>query len=174
MVGNTATVPVEQAQISAQNTSFVLLRDTLVAQGEIGMLVAASTDGIALLSQVTVADHTGVGLELDETGTNGLSLVNSIVFGNGTDIATIGSPVIFPANLVGIDPLFTNAAGGDYTLAAGSPAEDAGDTGFSGIGPYDLGHGARLVGAETDLGAFERGALFNDGFETENTGAWSW
>ena len=174
VVGNTATVPVEQALISSQNTSFVLLRDTLVAQGEIGIVVAASTDGIALLSQLTVADHTGVGLELDETGTNGLSLVNSIVFGNGTDIATIGSPVIFPANLIGIDPLFTNAAGGDYTLAAGSPAEDAGDTGFSGIGPYDLGHGARLVGAETDLGAFERGALFNDDFETENTGAWSW
>ena len=87
---------------------------------------------------MTVADHAGVGLELDEVTPSGISLVNSIVFGNGTDIATLGFPVIFPANLVGIDPLFTNAAGGDYTLAAGSPAEDAGDTVFSGIGPYDL------------------------------------
>ncbi len=138
------------------------------------MVVASATDALVLLSQVTATGHTGIGLELDETGTGGISLSNSIVYGNGADIGTIGSPVIFPENLVGIDPLFTNAAGGDYTIAAGSPAEDAGDTAFSGMGPYDLGHGARLVGPETDLGAFERGALFNDGFESGNTGVWTW
>ena len=174
LVDNTATVPAEQALLSVQNSSFVLLRDVLVAQGEIGMFVASASDAMVLLSQVTATGHTGVGLELDETGTGSISLVNSIVFGNGTDVGTVGTPAIFPANLVGIDPLFTNAAGGDYTLAAGSPAEDAGDIAFSGIGPYDLGHGARVVGPETDLGAYERGALFNDGFENGNTGVWSW
>ena len=174
LVDNTATVPAEQALLSVQNSSFVLLRDVLVAQGEIGMFVASASDAMVLLSQVTATGHTGVGLELDETGTGSISLVNSIVFGNGTDVGTVGTPAIFPANLVGIDPLFTNAAGGDYTLAAGSPAEDAGDIAFSGIGPYDLGHGARVVGPETDLGAYERGALFNDGFESGNTGVWSW
>ena len=174
VVDNAATVPAEQVLLSAQSSSFVLLRDTLVAQGAIGMVVASATDALVLLSQVTATGHTGIGLELDETGTGGISLSNSIVFGNGADIGTIGSPLIFPENLIGIDPLFTNAAGGDYTIAAGSPAEDAGDTTFSGMGPYDLGHGARLVGPETDLGAFERGALFNDGFETETATSWSW
>ncbi|MBP9143819.1 MAG: hypothetical protein KBF21_00690 [Thermoanaerobaculia bacterium] len=174
VVDNTAGVAVEQAQFSTQSSAFVSMRDTLVAMGEGGMLVSAATEGVAVLSQLTVTDHTGTGLELDEVGTGSISLVNSIAFGNGTDIGTIGSPAIFPANLVGIDPLFTNAAGGDYTLAAGSPAEDAGDTTFSGMGPYDLAHGARLVGPETDLGAFERGALFSDGFEAGTTGVWSW
>ena len=138
------------------------------------MVVSAATDGVAVLSQLTVTDHTGTGLELDEVGTGSISLVNSVVFGNGSDIGTIGSPVVFPSNLVGIDPLFTNAAGGDYTLAAGSLAEDAGDSTFSGMGPYDLAHGARLVGPETDLGAFERGALFSDGFEAGNSAIWNW
>jgi CSLREA domain-containing protein len=174
VLDNSAGAAVDQAQLSSQSLATVIVRDALVARGEAGMLVAASTNGVALLSQLTVTDHTGVGLELDESGTNGLSLVNSIVYGNGTNLGTIGLPTIFPSNLIGIDPLFTDAAGGDYTLAAGSPALDAGDTSFSGIGPYDLGHGARLVGLETDLGAYERGALFNDGFESGNTGVWSW
>lgn len=174
VVDNAAGAAVEQAQLSVQSSAFVLLRDGLVVQGEGGMLVSAFNDGVAVLSQVTVADNTATGLELDQTGTGSISLVNSIVFGNGTDIQTFGTPAIFPANLVGTDPLFTNAAGGDYTLAAGSPAEDAGDTAFSGLGPYDHGHGARLVGVETDLGAYERGALFDDGFESGNTGVWSW
>lgn len=174
VLDNAAGAAVDQAQFSSQSSAFVLLRDTLVARGEGGMLVSSSTDGVALLSQLTVADNAATGLELDETGTGSISLVNSIVYGNGTNVGTIGSPAIFPANLVGIDPLFTDAAGGDYTLAAGSPALDAGDTAFSGIGPYDLGHGARLVGPETDLGAYERGALFNDDFESGNTGVWSW
>lgn len=174
VVDNTATAPVEQVLLSAQDAAVVLLRDALIAQGGGGMVVASATDAVVLLSHVTAAGHSGIGLELDETGTGGISLSNSIVFGNGTDIGTIGSPVIFPENLVGSDPLFTNAAGGDFTLAAGSPAEDAGDIIFSGMGPYDLGHGARLVGPATDLGAYERGALFNDGFETGTTGVWSW
>lgn len=174
VVDNTSGSAVEQAQISSQSAAFVLVRDTLVARGEGGMQVASSSEGVALLSQLTVTDHAAVGLELDQSGTGSISLVNSIVFDNATDLGTVGSPAIFPANLVGIDPLFTDAAGGDYTLAGGSPAEDAADTSFSGIGPYDLAHGARLVGPETDLGAYERGALFNDSFESESTASWSW
>lgn len=171
---NTAGAAVDQAQFSVQSLAFVLLRDALVVQGEGGMLVSAFTAGVALLSQLTVADNTAVGLELDQTGTGGISLVNSIVFGNGTNIQTLGTPAILPANLVGIDPFFADAASGDYRLAAGSPAEGAGDISFSGIGPYDLGHGARLVGLATDLGAYERGALFNDGFESGSDGVWIW
>jgi hypothetical protein len=41
------------------------------------------------------------------------------------------------------------------------------------VGPYDLAHAPRVVGVDTDAGAYERGGLFSDGFESEDGGAWS-
>lgn len=163
-----------QAFVGSSGQSIVRLRDALIAGGANGLLAAASNDATLRLDHLTVADSPGFGLLLSEETAGSLVLENSIVFGNGTDISVdSGSPQIEPENLVGIDPLFTDAAGGDYTLAAGSPAEDAGNTTSTFMGPYDLAHASRIVGPETDLGAFERGAIFNDGFETGDAGIWS-
>lgn len=162
-----------QAFVSTHSQSIVRLRDGLIAGAENG-LVAVITDGTLRLVHLTVADNAGDGLVLAEDA-GSLVLENSIVYGNGTDIVVDkGTPTIAPENLVGVDPMFTDAAGGDYTLAAGSPAEDAGNTASTFLGPYDLAHAVRVVGAETDLGAFERGGIFNDGFEVGTAGAWSW
>ena len=57
------------------------------------------------------------------------------------------------------DPGFANSGAGDYTLAAGSPAIDAGDGAFLSVAhPLDLAGNARVTGGAPDLGAYERGA----------------
>lgn len=51
---------------------------------------------------------------------------------------------------------FANRAAGDFTLAPGSRAIDAGDPSFApAIGETDLAGGPRVIGPATDLGAYE-------------------
>jgi len=78
----------------------------------------------------------------------------NIFYNNGTDIELRDSePFWHPAtgNCMGssCNPLFVNAAGGDFRLQAGSPAIDAGDP----ISPVPVGGGGRV-----DIGRFEYGA----------------
>lgn len=72
-------------------------------------------------------------------------------------------------NLLNADPLFVDASNGDYSLLAGSPAIDAGNSDFYGFGPFsDLGGSLRAqddpatgdlgvarIGVVIDMGAFE-------------------
>ena len=76
-------------------------------------------------------------------------IISNQTTGYGTDAA--GS------NLLS-DPLFTNAAGGDFTLGSGSPAINAGNNSlFAGLdaNTLDLAGGPRLVGTDIDMGAYE-------------------
>lgn len=171
--GTAASRP--QALVLSSAQSIVSLRDALITGGSDGLVAAASNDATLRLEHLTVADNSGFGLLLGEESAGSVVLENSIVFGNGTDIQVDGgTPTVEPENLIGIDPLFVNAAGGDYSLVGGSVAVDSGNTSSTFMGPYDLAHGARVVGPETDLGAFERGALFSDGFEAATTASWGW
>jgi CSLREA domain-containing protein len=172
---NSSVASTPQAYLWASSEAIVRLRDVLVEGGADGLVAAALGSATLRLDHLTVAGHSGFGLLLDQGPGSSLVLENSIVFGNGTDIDVDGgTPTVAAENLVGIDPLFTDAGAGDYTLTAGSPAADAGNTGSTFMGAYDLAHGARIVGAETDLGAFESGALFSDSFEAGTTASWSW
>jgi len=75
------------------------------------------------------------------------------------------------ANNDGLDPLFTDAAGGDFTLGAGSPAIDTGDDAALSLSyQFDLAGRPRRVGT-IDRGAYESasqascpGDLNGDGF----------
>jgi hypothetical protein len=73
-------------------------------------------------------------------------------------VTTIGFP--FPTNSVSANtlanPLFTNAASGDYSLTAGSPSVDTGVT-YSPMDALDADGTSRIKGAWIDRGAFERG-----------------
>jgi hypothetical protein len=86
------------------------------------------------------------------------------VYDNGLDnFVHTGSPTL-ASNLVGVNPMFVSPGTDDYSLAAGSPAIDAGDRDLPSMSPYDAAHGPRLDGNDTDAGAYERGAIFADGF----------
>jgi hypothetical protein len=41
------------------------------------------------------------------------------------------------------------------------------------VAQYDAGHGTRVLGPQTDPGAYEYGAVFSDGFDSGETTAWS-
>ena len=140
--------------------------------GEGGGISLRNVD--AAMSNVTVAGNTsygdGAGMYVAGDPALPLTLVNAIVAANSGNCGlyeTDGSVPVFeyddvwghaggeycgtlvdPTGLDGnlsVDPLFTDAANGDYTLAAGSPCIDAGDPDAA----YD-----DLDGTRNDMGAF--------------------
>jgi hypothetical protein len=179
MLGNLGTPGRNQGVIQVAGATPLVVSDLLVADGDgAGLFLATSGTTCTLTAgNLTVAGHPDTGLQLSEQSCP-LRIENSIVFGNATSSGTnhqvfSGSPEVSAESLIGIDPEFVDAASGDYRLAAGSPAVGAGDAGFASVGPFDAVHGPRVVGAELDLGALERGALFADDFEHGDALAWS-
>ena len=86
---------------------------------------------------------------------------NSIVIGNDpfnmaacTSRYSCSQPRPWGTGNLDANPVFTNAAMGNYRLAAGSPCIDAGDNGLA-VGGVDLDGGARIVGGTVDMGAYE-------------------
>jgi len=62
-------------------------------------------------------------------------------------------------NMLSVDPLYVNAASGDYHLQPGSPVVDAGSAApVGGLPPVDADGNARVAGAAPDLGAYELGS----------------
>ena len=53
------------------------------------------------------------------------------------------------------EPVFTNAPGGDFTEAAGSPTIDAGSSQVPSLGLLDIGRRARIGDGSADIGAYE-------------------
>jgi hypothetical protein len=142
-------------EIRADGGGQVDLGDSLVFRNDPGGVhVAASDNGRVELVNLTVADHQGTGLRVSASDSKVL-LANTILFGNAPDLTAFG-PVLRVANLVGVDPLFVDAAVGDYRLQVRSPAVDAG----AGpprveLGPSDVDGAARVQGFAVDVGAHE-------------------
>lgn len=100
----------------------------------------------------------------DDRGTTFNFKYNSYqgVFGNGqrdngTDFLNIASGFTTAGNLR-TDPLFTNAAGSDYSLRASSPAIDSAS--LSAPGFLSIDHDGKSRGTTPDRGAYERVRLF--------------
>lgn len=88
------------------------------------------------------------------------------LFNNDFSQACFGLAAPFncdPATVVGVtqgnnidaDPLFVDAASGNFQLSAGSPAIDSGDLNAPGLPAQDLAGNPRVVGGQVDMGAFE-------------------
>jgi CSLREA domain-containing protein len=164
-----------QAQVDAGGDAVLRIEDVLVARGETQGLSISTQSGTTsiLADHLTVTGHSVYGLRMYNFGSGPVLVENSIAFGNGTNIDTGGTAVVVSPENSTSDPHFVDAGSDDYELQAGSPAVDAGNKSFPGVGPFDALHGPRVVGAQTDLGALERDGLFGDDFESGDTGAWS-
>lgn len=170
----------------ASNGATLIASDFLSVGGPPkGFLLAASGAGSTLVAgNLTVVGHAGVGVQLSESSEGSLALENSILWGNGLVVANdvdvlAGEPEfdrVARRNWIGElgdpDPLFEAAGAGDFHLQVGSGALDAGDATFDSVGRFDADHAPRVAGSGLDLGAFERDALFGDGFDSGDTAAW--
>jgi hypothetical protein len=98
-------------------------------------------------------------------GNSSPAVVNSILWDNFPDEIYIlsGSPVVTYSNVMGGwtgtgnidgDPLFVDAAGGDYHLTLASPCRDSGDN-SSVTYPDDFEGDPRIAGGAVDMGADE-------------------
>jgi hypothetical protein len=168
---------VSQVDVMASESSQIILGDTLVARGGAGGISIRAFDLSTIHStNLTVADHTEDGIYRYRAPGATLSLYNSIAFGNGTNISSVGFPADEGYNLVGIDPLFEDPGSGLYWLQGpSSPAVDAGTASPpAGLGTEDARGGTRVVGMAVDIGAYELEAMiFSDGFESCDTTSWS-
>ncbi len=170
---NDAGEPGRHLVLGAFGNSPILATNLLLANGPAIGLDVACADAACRIGHATITGHATWACFLTAFGAGELSLDNSILWQNG-GVGGGGAVFIGPTNLTGaVDPEFVAPGNGDYALGPASPAIDFGDATVSSVGPYDLAHAPRVVGLDTDAGAFERGALFGDGFESGDPGAWS-
>lgn len=173
---NTADLPnpgvVPQLSLFQGGDSASTLSDTVVVNSNTKGIVANTFgDGSATLhlTNLTVAGHAHTGIQSARNAAGGaLNVSNSIAVDNGTDVSFTGG-VTTTANLVGGSAGFVDAPGGDYSLAEGSDAIDAGTNAPpGGLGPTDIDGNARISGGIVDQGAYEilSDLLFANSFES--------
>jgi hypothetical protein len=141
-----------QLELRATGATTVRVTDTLVSSGGGTGVLAWPTGGTMYLTNLTVSRQATDGVRVIG-GAETVFLSNSILFGNGTDL---DGEAQLRNNLIGVDPLFLDAAAGDFHLAPASPAVNAGAvTTPGGLGPLDLDRNVRVQGPLVDQGAYE-------------------
>lgn len=84
---------------------------------------------------------------------SGAGTINA--YNNDFDPAKVFGTFTNSANNINADPLFVNSAAGDYHLATGSPAINAGNNSAPLLGVADFEGEVRISGATVDIGADE-------------------
>lgn len=128
-----------------------------------GISVAGSGDFVVLCGNFNVVMKNSIarsaaGPNTDLTftvGVGGAPCTGSLASRNSNWRGSTAVPTVSSVNdQHAVDPLFVNAAAGDYRQLPGSPTIDAGTTDEL-IGATDFDNLPRVVGAAPDIGAFE-------------------
>jgi parallel beta-helix repeat protein len=126
--------------------------NNLVYNNARGIRVAYNGAPNSTVYNNTVYGNTDTGLSV-RADVSGAVFKNNIVYSNGTDVDDLGAGTVLDHNLVGTDPRFVNAVGGDFHLQPGSSAIDAGIT-VSSV-TTDIAGTLRPQQGGYDIGAFE-------------------
>lgn len=149
---------VRAISVHESSVSRLEIEDSLLAGN--GVAILASDENAARidveLNRCTIVDSTSGLSTFQDSGTMVVS--DSIFAGNTYDVFGPQSGVSLENCLVGVDPVFVDAGAGDYRLAAGSPAVDAGQAPAQTLDlegrPRDVDGNGDLLRA-SDLGALE-------------------
>ncbi len=164
-----------QLRAMATDVSTITVRDSGIVQGESeGVYAYVIDSGQIHLTNLTAADHTDTGLHVAIYEFGDISLYNTISFGNLVDLEA-SAKLDDGANLIGVDPLFTDPKNLDYHLEPGSPAVDVGDNDPpGGLGVADFDGTPRIINGTVDIGMYEGiSVIFGDGFESGDFRYWS-
>lgn len=150
--------------IGGTGSPLAYLADLQISRGSGGGLELQMDAGTANALNLTAADNPGIGIDLVPNAT--ITLFNSLAFSNNANLVVFGTAVL-GNNLIGVDPLFVDAANGNYRLQSNSPARDAGTASPpGGLGLFDLDGKPRTFGSAPDIGAYEIGdRIFKNGFD---------
>ncbi len=156
----------------------VLIEEDTAVAGEVEIVnVTAVTEGDGLIAGAMLVRASG-GADIDVMATNviarslgaapdvaagaliGPSSANVAMANSsyGTAIVASGDATITPTGANGNQiesPIFTDAAGGDFSEAAGSPTIDAGTSAAPSLGLLDLLRTVRVGQTAPDIGAYE-------------------
>ncbi len=139
--------------VIVNNTVFHSKVGILIGEGDAGALSGGSANNY--VANNIVVNNTAIGIqEFGLVGT-GNSYVNNLVWNNPTNYSVTSAS---PVGNVSSDPLFVNYqvdGSGDYHLKSTSPAIDKGTNQGAPLNDFD--GGARPVGANWDIGAYEEG-----------------
>lgn len=152
-----------------------LIEDNAAGSGA-GVLISTATGEAQLCNNTIVnneADYSGGGVRV--TGESEATIINCVVWGNRADGDLEGAQIDKGLASVGLlhccvegwsgfpgvngnfgrDPLFADAAAGDYRLRDNSPCVDSGLNDAGGVGDKDLDGNLRIQGRLVDMGAYE-------------------
>ena len=160
-----------QLRFSAHDTAIAHVASSVFVGGSRAVYASNADASEVVLSHLTVTGNEWT-VTIGETGTGSTQLNNSILSLNNSNLPTTNGGAHAYDNFIGGDPLFVDASTGNYRLQSISPAIDNGNQSRPGVRFCDLDHAPRVVGDETDQGAYESGGLFADDYETGDISAW--
>jgi hypothetical protein len=183
VLANLVITGVSNAGIANQGGTPVLINCAIINNVSTSFFLGVgNTNSSPLLINCTIAGNStpsGTAVGMYNTGTSAPRLRNSIIYGNlngiisqsgATGTTTIEYSIVESNNSVNpnpvndTNPLFVNAAGGDYRLQPCSPAINAGSNAYfatgqtpdvSGITKDLAGNNRFFGGGVVDMGAFE-------------------
>jgi Right handed beta helix region/Periplasmic copper-binding protein (NosD) len=138
-----------------------LLVNNLVTNGTVCIIVGAASINVGMYNN-TCATHSSASVQILSTA-SGTQVVNNLLY-NSQAISNAGSGTVFTTNFCSTaglgcaltgNPLFVNAATGDYDLQASSPARNVGTT-LAAVPTDILGRTRpQPAGGAYDIGAYE-------------------